>query len=246
MSLVDYSIHYGKWAATDDRIAAWNARRYVRQLERWLPADKSARILEIGPGNGLALSELAAAGYGPEGIEADKELAILLMDKGLNVKWIKAEDTICHLEAHRDSYGLVYAKNVMEHVPVDSQIDLVRAVAGSLQLGGHFVCETPNALAPLANWHRYMDWTHTCLFTTFSLEFILANAGLEPVYVGAALDESMPPKGGAVTAPTKRAIVSVLRFLSRSIHRLHIAAELGQAGLSMPVTPALLAAGRKP
>jgi SAM-dependent methyltransferase len=246
MNSIDYSIHYGKWASTDSRIPAWQARRYVRQSDRWLPKGEGARILEIGPGNGLTLLALLQAGYAVEGIEADRELAAQLVRNGLNVKWIPAEETPAYLVRCSGCYDLVYANNVLEHVPVDRQIDFVSSIATSLRPGGHFVCDTPNALAPLSNWHRYIDWTHTSIFTTYSLEFLLLSGGLEPIYVGAALDERMPPKGSMVGALVKKVCANLLLLLSRGIHRIHIGAELGAEGLRLPVTSALLAAARKP
>ena len=241
----NYSIHYDKIAKNGAPSAQWVAQRYCRQMDRWLPKNKAAKILEIGPGNGLTLQALATSGYAAEAIEADKHLADRLAGKNLNVLWVKASDTVLHLLAHPDTYDFIYAHHVIEHVPVEEQLDFISAVKAALRPGGHFLCETPNALGPIANWFRYGDWTHTSIFTPLSLEFLLAAGGLEPLYIGPTLGGRSPSYGQPVKATIEWLVSGSLLFLSRLIQRIHLVGELRTAGLHVPLTAGLLGVGGK-
>jgi SAM-dependent methyltransferase len=246
MSDFDYSIHYDKMADGSDAGTRWMVRRYVRQMERWLPKDKSAALLEVGPGNGLTHQALVDAGYDVESIEADKLLADRLFKKNMNVAWIPAVETAAHLLSRPERYEFIYAHHVIEHIPIDQQLDFIRAISVALRPGGHFLCETPNALGPVANWFRYGDWTHTSIFTPQSLEFVLAAGGLAPIYVGATLGGRSPSFGQPVKAVIESVVSGVLLQLSRLIQRIHLVGEFRTAGLHAPLTAALLGVGRKP
>lgn len=243
---VDYSLHYLKRSSTDIPVTWLCARRYVRMLTPYLPRDKGARILEIGPGNGLAMKGLMDAGFtAVEGLEPDQRLATLAAEAGLNVRHLASDEIISHVAVQTGRYDLVYCMHVIEHVPVSEQPAFTGAIAEALKAGGFFVCETPNALGPMANWYRYMDWTHHTIFHPDTLEFLLEHAGLGGVRVTAAEEEVTPPRGGPVASVLKSIAQAILRFLSRGMYRIHYMAELGYLGLRVPLTPTLLAVGRK-
>lgn len=241
----DYSIHYDNIADRSDPGVRWLANRYVYQMDRWLSKDKCIKILEIGPGNGLTIEALIERGYSVEAIEADKCLAERLAAKNFNVHWVSASKTIPYLRTRLECYDLIFAHHVLEHVPVEQQLDFVQAITLSLRPGGHFICETPNALAPAASWFRYGDWTHTSIFTPASLEFVLAAAGLDPLYVGPTLGGRSPSYGQPVKAMIDWGVSGLLLLLSRLIQRIHLVGELRAVGLRVPLTSALLGVGYK-
>ncbi|HEY4031015.1 MAG TPA: class I SAM-dependent methyltransferase [Caulobacteraceae bacterium] len=242
---LDYSVYYDKIGGEGNPATHWIAKRYLRQMTRWLPSNKDASILEIGPGNGLTLTLLRKEGWNVQGIEADKTLAGRLSKSGLNVHWVPVDDTISWLRARPEAYRLIYAHHVLEHVQVDLQVAFVRAIADALEQGGYFVCETPNALSAAANWFRYGDWTHTSIFTSASLEFLLAQGGLISRYVGSTLGGRMPSFGQPIKAFIEHIISDAALAFSRIIQRIHLVAELRTDGLRAPLSPALLAVGEK-
>lgn len=243
---IDYSIHYLKRSSADIPATRLCALRYIRMLTPYLPKDKAARILEIGPGNGQAMKRLAELGFtAVEGLEADRRLAALAVEAGLNVRRLAADEIIRFVAAQAGQYDLVYCMHVIEHVPVNEQLAFVGAIAEALKAGGFFVCETPNALGPMANWYRYMDWTHQTIFGPEPLAFLLENAGFDGVRVTTAEEEVTPPRGGPVASVVKFLAQKTLQFLSRGMLRIHYAAELGYQGFRVPLTPTLLAVGRK-
>lgn len=76
VSDLDYSLQYLKHCDPQNVVAVAMAQRTLNTLRPYLPQNKQAKIIEIGPGNGLVLGLLNQAGYSNvEGWEVDKTLA---------------------------------------------------------------------------------------------------------------------------------------------------------------------------
>lgn len=242
----DYSLYYNKSAGADFPAAHREAKRYIRQLAPYLPIDKTMRILEIGPGNGLVVKQLMEMGYtGVVGWETDSQLALAANKKGAHVEHIVAGDVITKLASEKESYALIFCMHVIEHIPKDQQLLFMRSVSQSLKKDGHFICETPNALSPTANYWQYNDVTHVTCFTPLSLIFLYESHGLHVLYAGNALEGEPPPRGGFIVSTLKTVAECILKFLSRSIYRIHYVAEFGFAGFHLPLHKSLLIIGKK-
>jgi len=242
----DYSKYYNTQSGADDAASLLMAKRYIDMLTPYLPNDKTANILEIGPGNGLTLRLLAERGFTAAiGMEADGSLAKQAIEQGLQVDHIAGPDIIKTLVSSPDHYDLVFCMHVIEHIPKDAQLPFVRAINKSLRSGGHLLCETPNALGPVANYFRYNDWTHTSCFTPTSLKFLFECSGFQVLYTGASLEGYPPPTSGLFWKIFKRAAEKALKFVSFSICRIHYVAEFGFAGLNLPLTKFIVIAGKK-
>jgi 2-polyprenyl-3-methyl-5-hydroxy-6-metoxy-1,4-benzoquinol methylase len=242
----DYSEFYNDLANANKALTVLASERYVRILLPYLPENKAAKILEIGPGNGLTLKLLAEMGYtNTVGLEVDKNLAMAARANGINVDHVAESALVDALTAHENSFELVFCMHVIEHVPKDQQIGFVRAAGQSLTTDGYFVCETPNALGATANYFRYNDWTHTSIFTPASLRFLYRTAGLDVAYAGGSPLRITPPRGGPILSAVKLVAEHVLRFLSNGISRIHYVAEFGMPGFDVPLTSSLLAVGKR-
>lgn len=241
----DYSKQYNKYTDASLLISNTSAERYTKLLRPYLPSDRKLKILEIGPGNGLAMKRLMQMGYNEIlGIEVDHNLARQARDNGLHVEHISAEALNERLALLSNEFDLVFCMHVIEHVPKNQQIAFVRAVQKCLKSEGYFVCETPNALGPAANYYRYNDWTHDFIFTPISLRFLFENSGLDVLYAGAAPDGYIR-RGGMLTSVVKHVLLQILRFISRSMYRLHYVAEIGISGMNLPLSQTVMAVGRK-
>lgn len=230
----------------NDSAQQYVSEQQVGALEPYLGGDKGKRILEIGPGVGITLAALVKAGYAQtEGVEGDETLAARNREIGLKVRYVPRDQVMAHLASVAGQFDLIFCMHVIEHIPVDEQLEFVRAVTTALKPGGYFICETPNALGLAALYYRYGDWTHRSLFTVTSLGFLLANAGLDIIYVGGATD-GVPPGGNIMSTFIRRGGTRFLRFFSRGLWRFILFSELGPAGLRLPLQAALRAVGRKP
>ena len=172
----DYSQHYARLHPDTPEHDA-NLRSYFqRNLAAHLPADKGSNVLDIGCGRGYALEWLGSLGYANRaGIDPDAAQVAFAKSRGQNVAQV--QDTAAYLRERPETCDLILLMDVLEHVPRPAQPELLRAIRNALRPGGRLLCTVPNAASPLAGHWRYVDYTHECLFTHESLEFLLTQTG---------------------------------------------------------------------
>ncbi len=78
---------------------------------------------------------------------------------------------------YRRAFALLL--DVLEHIPVDFQIDFARTAREALRPEGKLLLTVPNAKARLAGRGLLNDYTHHSSFTEHSLYFVLKNAGFD-------------------------------------------------------------------
>ena len=185
MNRYDYSIYYARFHDDTEEHALAMERHFTEVLAGTLPEERSAAVLDVGCGYGFALRALRSLGYGAiRGVEASPEQAERARRWGLPVD--VTGDTQAWLAAHAGTFDCILLLDVLEHVPKDDQIGLLRAIRGALRPGGRLVVTTPNASAILASRWLYNDYTHHASFTEHSLHFVLANGGFERIRLDAS------------------------------------------------------------
>jgi SAM-dependent methyltransferase len=236
---IDYAAHLQITNAPDAAMDLAVGKQRVRFLAGAGVGD-DASILEIGPGHGGFLRALTVDGYrNIQAIEADHTLAQRAESVGLPVTWCPAGDTISFLESRKGQFNAICCAHVLEHVEKSQQIAFLNAIREALAPGGVIMCEVPNATSPVASLHRYWDWTHQCLFSWSSLHFVLQTAGFSQIEVH-PVSNAAPPRN-----PMAAILIAMIRKLSHGAYRIHLLAELGRRGLNVPVTPAIIALGRR-
>jgi 2-polyprenyl-3-methyl-5-hydroxy-6-metoxy-1,4-benzoquinol methylase len=146
-----------------------------------LPKDKKARILDLGCGDGKFLFFLQGNGYTDiEGLELSSQQA----DEArrhvkcpINV----VADTYTFLQEHPATYMMITMNDVLEHIPKDKTVNLLKALLLALKPGGTLVINVPQVSGFTSLYHRYDDFTHKTLFTEMSLKQILLSAGFSEV-----------------------------------------------------------------
>ena len=144
-----------------------NYTRHLRGLT------SSAAVLEVGCGQGSLLRWLRTRGLmGIHGVDAspgDVEFANAQLGPGT----VACGDAIAYLEAHPGSYDLIVAKALLEHIPKEQLLRIVRALGGALRSDGRVLIDVPNMDWLAAPHERYMDLTHEVGFTRESLAALL-------------------------------------------------------------------------
>lgn len=217
---IDYARIYSKWHSYAPEHIAEMKEHFGRYAGDVLPADRGARILDIGCAMGFALIWLRDLGYSAaEGIDVDEGMIRQCREQNLPATHVV--DVAAWLEARPGQFDLVLAIDLVEHLPAEKQLALCRAILSALKPGGRLVCTVPNANSALASRWRYVCWTHCTSFTEHSLDFLLYNSGFREIEID-GLELMAPPRS------IQGYLRLILKKAFRGIRRLEMATELGR------------------
>ena len=187
----DYSIQYTPRHPSDPHAVEAEIEARRRHLAPLVAGVEPRTALDLGCGTGLSVAALGRLGFDAIGIERDPRLAATGAQRGLAI--IESDDLLGAVRNRVAALGLVLMYDVLEHVPPDQQLVLLRGVREALVTGGVLLVKVPNASSPVAAHRRYGDWTHTSSFTVDSLEFLLRNAGFSAIAIQKPAVARRPP-----------------------------------------------------
>lgn len=145
----------------------------------WFPEGKSAKIIELGCGDGSLIYALKGLGYKDiEGVDispSQVDIARQIHDK------IELGDALDYLKASQKKYDLIIALDIIEHLEKSEALEFITLCKEALTLDGRLIIQTPNAASPFFGSVRYGDLTHETAFTPQLLELLLHRAGFEDV-----------------------------------------------------------------
>lgn len=147
--------------------------------EKVLPQNKSARILEIGCGDGGFVYFLQQLGYTQvTGIDLSQEQ----IDTGLKlgIKNLHVEEADNYLQGNT-TYDLIIARDVVEHLTRQEAFDLLLKISGALTQGGGFVMQVPNGEGIYVSSIFYGDYTHEMAYTASSVRQLFLNTGFKNI-----------------------------------------------------------------
>jgi len=153
------------------------ATTIAQSLLHVLPSAKDSRILDIGCGFGNLLIALKNYGYtNVKGIDISSEVIEFGNSIELNVEIIS--DLIDYSINCKDKFDFIIISHVLEHIEKDVIIDtLLHIREYLLDDGGALLIMVPNAQSNTGCYWAYEDFTHTTLFTSGSLSYVLQAAG---------------------------------------------------------------------
>ncbi len=148
-----------------------------RSLVGLLPEDRSARILEIGCGNGAFLQAAARAGYGAlKGIDASRQQVEYCTSRGLDAECVDGAE---FLRQSSEFFDAIVMSDVLEHMTKDYAMEVLRGCRSALRPGGRVITRVPNMSNPLNLRTRYADMTHGIGFSVESLSQALRATDFE-------------------------------------------------------------------
>lgn len=163
-------------------------RYYEKELFPFLPKDKGIRILDVGCGIGAALNSLAINGYNNfYGIDSSIE-QVEICKKYITDKVLKI-DLFDFFVTNSELFDVIILFDIIEHIEKDKIIPMIEMIFNKLNPAGCVIVRTPNMGSFLANYSRYIDFTHTIGFTPESLrqvfsEFDFREVNLFNSYIG--------------------------------------------------------------
>ncbi|HEV2395819.1 MAG TPA: methyltransferase domain-containing protein [Candidatus Sulfotelmatobacter sp.] len=156
----------------------------AEQYAPHLPADKDARILEIGFGDGWFLAACLKLGYtNLSGADFN------IQHKGNVRDWAPGcitlhliEDNIGDFLADKaESYDFIHISHVIEHIPKYSLFWIVDAIYRALKPAGRMLLRTPNMEGPCANSSLYVTLSHEYGFAGSNLMSLLDISGFDDI-----------------------------------------------------------------
>ncbi len=176
-----HSVDEGSWEVAK--------RSYAYNFNRFLPLDKTAKIVDLGCSEGIALDWLQGLGYvNIVGIDSD-EVALKEAKKKLrqlNDNNLLCIDALKYLQECEDSsVDFIMMMNVIEHIPKSVIVDIMAEVKRVLKANGAFLAQTGNWENPLNIGLFTRDFTHEVLYTKNSLkQMMMYNFSLEQIETG--------------------------------------------------------------
>ncbi len=235
--LYDHYVSGGRANAPADLAGLAPRAPYLRRIIRdHFPADRDAKILDVGCGYGALLHFAREAGYRDlSGVDAAKQQVEAAA--ALGIEGVREAGVLETLAAAAErSLDLIVSFDVMEHFTKDDLLRLVDAVHRGLREGGRWIIHVPNAESPFFGAVLHGDLTHQQAFTRESMAQLLLASGFSDV----RCYEDAPVVHGL-----KSATRAVLWRVIRAGLRLYTATETGNASGAAVLTRNLLAVARK-
>lgn len=158
------------------------AKSYEAMYGRFMPANKSSKILDIGCGAGHFLYYLKKEGYtNYRGIDISKQQVDFV--KQNITENVELADAFEFLEGKEKLCDLIVVNDLLEHIPKDMIIKFLKLIYSSLKNDGIVMIKTLNMVNPFALRSRYMDITHEIGFTEHSLYEVLKVSGFEDISI---------------------------------------------------------------
>ena len=178
-----WTTHAHKWhqQAKEAPYTKQVERDFRRHILRFLPRDKTVRILDGGCGYGSVVAFLKDNGYlNVEGVDVSAEQVQIAHKLGL--KEVKQADLFDFLKGKNEVYDIIILRDILEHQTVFEALYLLLLVKKALRAGGRIIVRGPSILTPFPV-APFGDVTHMSILTPSSLEQMLSIAGFEQVRV---------------------------------------------------------------
>jgi SAM-dependent methyltransferase len=225
-------------ASVSEATASLERRRpYLDRLVRdHFPADRNARILDLGCGHGAILWAAGRAGYTQlAGVDASPEQVAAAQK--LSIPGVRLGDLKEVLAATPDaSLDVVILFDLFHYFPPEEQAAIADAVQRVLKPGGRWILHVPNGEALFGARMRYWDYLAAGAFTRASIAQLLRACDFRDVQCY----EDRPIAHGAKSAARWLVWMGV-----RAALRLALAAETGETGRDAVFSQCLLAVAVK-
>lgn len=199
-SYIELMAPYSAYGMADPGEAAYAAQvatsseHYQVAYGPFLPQDRSARILDIGCGQGHCLAWLQGLGYKQtEGVDYSPTMLAVAKTHLGETALHHIESLQTWLDGHAESYDVIVSNQVIEHFTKHDIAIYFPLMRAALKPGGVLMVQTPNMCSYGGIRHRYVDLTHEVGFTELSLTQVMRLAGFERIQM---VPTRLPLKGG--------------------------------------------------
>jgi len=185
---------------------------YLPLLRDSVVGQLAASVLDIGCGRGEWLELLREHKIAASGIDINADMVAQCRERDLNVI---VADAIAHLRQQPDSsIGALTAFHLIEHVPLDTMIELIEQAHRVVQPGGLLIFETPNPenlMVGACNF--YTDPTHQRPLPPVMTQFLVEAGGFVDVEIHRVNANLLPKLFDEPDPDDSPALRSALAFL---------------------------------
>jgi 2-polyprenyl-3-methyl-5-hydroxy-6-metoxy-1,4-benzoquinol methylase len=137
-------------------------------------------VLDIGCGRGQLVAYLGELGLPAYGIDLDADAVRIGQSLGRNVHLAEAVAHLAGLD--NNSLAAVVMIQVVEHIEINSLLQMLMLIRQKLVPGGFVLAETlnPACVYALTNWY-FMDPSHRTPLHPQTAKFLLGQAGFHPI-----------------------------------------------------------------
>ncbi len=151
-----------------------------RQYGKFLPKDKSAKILDVGCGNGSIVYWLQNRGCEfAEGIDINREKIDAAVNLG--VKNLHHGDAMSFLRDKNGHYDVIFFLDVIPYLNQEEVRELMTKIYESLKSGGVFIVKSANSESPMAGNLEYGRFGKQLHVTETNLKNMLGVIGFKKV-----------------------------------------------------------------
>lgn len=169
------SDRYPQFLTSDKETYNATLNPILKRLKKWLPLNKNISYLDVACGAGQLLFGFKTMGYNNiTGIDVSPEQVAVAKKVCENVF---QGDAIEFLSTRPNTFDLITAIDIIEHLDKDEMFDFLDVTYTSLKPNGRLIIQTPNAESPFGHKIRYCDLTHENSFDSTSLNSALKIAG---------------------------------------------------------------------
>ncbi len=170
--------------------------------------NKDIKILDYGCGLGQVLKALKEEEFtNCYGVDIEKSAIASCKENHLHVEELDLEKLA---NPFKFKFDVIILSHIIEHIPKDEIINTLSFIKNEfLADDGKLLIAVPNAQSNTNAYWAYEDWTHTTLFTSGSLYYVLKAAGFNSIEF-LDIDCSMGDKG------LKRSIRKFFLYLYKS------------------------------
>ncbi len=173
-----YNTYNRRETIKDERTRQYAFASLQRMIGPWLPQDRSSRILDIGCGEGTLLAFLREKNFTClEGFDLSPENVALCHELGLG--FVQQYDALQLNEYPADDLDLIFAFDILEHVPKQQAAEFLERIRERLVVGGALILQTPNGGSIYGPFIRYSDLSHEFCLTEKSIVDLLQLAGFD-------------------------------------------------------------------
>jgi len=181
------------------------AKAYAKWYKKFLPPNRSARILDIGCGMGHFLYFLKCEGYRNFlGIDISRQQVDFTKENITGS--VVVADAFDFLG--KECFEVIVLNDLLEHIPKNKLMEFLHMVFNSLENSGVVFIKVPNMSNPFGLRSRYITITHEVGFTEYSLLEVLKTIGFQDILITPAYPPVLSAK--SLLGKTGQAIIHQL------------------------------------